>query len=85
MDICIVSINIRYVRLVNRLIMSELYVVKQVHAGLIEEPRMKSLHGKWGFYAVNGSQVYPLEVWPWEGEPTKEWIEDCREYHFGDG
>jgi hypothetical protein len=65
-------------------IMSELYVVKQVHAGLIEEPRLKSIHGKWGFFAVNGSQVYPLEVWPWDGEPTKEWIEDCREYHFGD-
>lgn len=64
--------------------MNELFVVKQVQAGLIQEPRLKQLDGKWGFFAVNGSQVYPLSVFPEKGEPTKEWIEDCRDYYFGD-
>lgn len=62
--------------------MDEQFVVKQIQAGLIEEPRLKALQGKWGFFAVNGSQVYPLSVWPFTGEPTKEWIEQCREYYF---
>ena len=60
-----------------------MYKVKKVNAGLVQDSKLQSLHGKWGFFDDAINRPIPLSVWDGEGVPTQEWIDDCIEYYFG--
>ena len=60
-----------------------MYKVRKVNAGLVQDSKLQSLHGKWGFFDDAIDRPIPLSVWDGEGAPTQEWIDDCIEYYFG--
>lgn len=44
---------------------------------------LKKYDGRWGYFSSSCKNM-PLSVWPHGGEPTQEWIADCRDYFTTD-
>ena len=61
------------------------HAIRKIDYELIEgaDRSLKKYHGKWGYYDANNNNL-PLAVWPKDGEPSREWINDCHRYFTTD-